>query len=75
MISFSVGSSHPDKYSYEIFYQNLLGWGNLSEKIISIKRNDVICFFSNGDFPSRICYDIFKTALFSQKLLLHISSE
>ena len=32
-------------------------------------------FFSNGDFPSRICCDVFKTALFSEKLLLHTSSE
>ena len=34
-----VGSGHPDKYSYEISHEHLSEWGNLSEKIISIKRN------------------------------------
>ena len=34
-----VGSGHPDKYSYEISHEHLSEWGNLSGKIISIKRN------------------------------------
>ena len=34
-----VGSGHPDRYSYEIPNEYLSGWGNLSGKIISIKRN------------------------------------
>ena len=40
IISSSVCSGHHDKYSYEIPYEYLLGWGSLSEKIISIKRNN-----------------------------------
>ena len=39
MISSSVGSGHPDKQSYKIPHEHLLGWGNFSEKIISIKLN------------------------------------
>ena len=36
MISSSVGSGHPGKYSLEIPHKCLPGWGNLSGKIISI---------------------------------------
>ena len=39
MLSSSVGSGHPDRYSYEIPHEYLSGWGNLSGRIISIKRN------------------------------------
>ena len=39
MISSSVGTSILDDYSYEIPNEYLSGWGNLSGKIISIKRN------------------------------------
>ena len=39
MISSSVGSGYPGKDSYEIPHENLSGWANLSEKIISIKHN------------------------------------
>ena len=39
MIPSSVCSGHPGKYSYEIPHEYLSGWGNLSGKIISIKRN------------------------------------
>ena len=38
MIS-SVGSGHPDKWSYETAHEHLSGWGNLSKKLILIKRN------------------------------------
>ena len=34
-----VRSGHPVKYSYEIPHESLSGWGNLSGKIIPIKRN------------------------------------
>ena len=40
MISSSVGSGHPVKYSYEIPHEYLSGWRNLPGKIILIKRND-----------------------------------
>ena len=39
MISSLFGFRHPDEYSYEIPHEYLSGWGNLSEKIILIKRN------------------------------------
>ena len=39
VISSLVGFGHPDKYSYEITHEYLLGWGNLPGKIISIRRN------------------------------------
>ena len=39
MVSSSVGSGHPDKYSYDIPHEDLLGWGNFLGRIISIKRN------------------------------------
>ena len=39
MISSSVVSCHPGKYSCRILHEYLSGWGNLSGKIISIKRN------------------------------------
>ena len=39
MISSSVGSGHPGKYSYEIHHEYLKWWGNLSGKIISVKRS------------------------------------
>ena len=39
MISSSVGSGHKGKYSYENPHEYLEGRGNLSGKIISIKRN------------------------------------
>ena len=39
MTSSSVGSGHPGKYSYEILHEYLSGWGNLSGKIVLIKRN------------------------------------
>ena len=39
MISSSVGSGHPGKYSYEIPHEYLSGRVNLSGKIISIKHN------------------------------------
>ena len=67
MISSSVGSGHPrsDKSSCEIPHEYVSRQGNLSGKIISIKR----------DVPSRKCCDFFRTALFSDKLLLHMSPE
>ena len=40
IISSSAGSGHPGKYSYEIPYEYLSEWGNLSRKIISIKHNN-----------------------------------
>ena len=54
MISSSVGSGHPGKYSYKIPHEYLWGWGNLPGKIISIKRyhySDLVPFFLNSDFP------------------------
>ena len=39
MISFSVGSGHPGKYSYDTPHEYLSGWGNLSGEIISTKRS------------------------------------
>ena len=39
MIAYSVGTGHPGKYSYEIPHEYLKGWANLSEKVISVKRN------------------------------------
>ena len=39
MISSSVGSGQPGKYSFEIAHEYLTGWAKLSEKIISIKHN------------------------------------
>ena len=39
MISSSVGSGHPGKYSYEIPHEYLSERVNLSGKIISIKHN------------------------------------
>ena len=39
MISSSVGSGHPGKYSYETPHEYLKGWRNLSGKMISVKRN------------------------------------
>ena len=40
MICSLVGSGHPGKYSYEIPHEYSKGSGNLSGKIISVKRND-----------------------------------
>ena len=71
MISSFVGSG---QYSWGISFEYLLGWGNLLGKIISIKRNhysNLFVFFSIGNFPCRMCCDIFRTALFLEKLLLH----
>ena len=48
MIFSSVGSAHHCKYSYEIHHEYLKGWGNLSGKIFSIKRNhqfNLVSFF------------------------------
>ena len=48
MISSSVGSGHPGKYSYEIPHEYLKGLGNLSGEIISAKRNhqsNLVSFF------------------------------
>ena len=39
MISSSVSSGHPDKYPYEILHEDLSGWGDISGKIIPIKRS------------------------------------
>ena len=39
MISSSGGSGHHGKYSYEIPHEYLKGWGKLSGKTISVKRN------------------------------------
>ena len=39
MISSSVGSGNPGKYSYEILHEYLSGWANLWGKIVSIKHN------------------------------------
>ena len=39
MIFSSVGSGHTIKYSFKIPHEYLSRWGNLLEKIISIKRN------------------------------------
>ena len=49
MISSSVGSGHPGKYSYETPHEYLQGWGNLLGKIISVNRNhwsNLVSFFS-----------------------------
>ena len=54
IISSSVGSGHPGKYSYDIPHDYLKGWGNLSGKIISVKRNhssNLVSFFSNSNSP------------------------
>ena len=42
-------------------------WGRISIK----GKHKFNFFFSNGNFPSRICSDFFRTALFLEKLLLH----
>ena len=59
------------------FPMNIYQGGGTSGKIISIKRNHQpnFGFFSNGDFPSRICWDFFRTALFLEKLLLRTSTQ
>ena len=31
----------------------------------------MFCFFSNSDFPSRMCCDFFRTTLFLERLLFH----
>ena len=67
LIVSSVGSGHPDQYSYEIPYEYLSGWENLSDKIISPKRKHYFLY--------RICNNFFRAALFLEKLLFHISSE
>ena len=36
MISSSVGSGHPEKYSYEMPHEYLPGWGNLSGKYFQL---------------------------------------
>ena len=65
IISSSVCSGHYDKYSYEIPYEYLLGWGSLSGKIISIKRNDYFNLkyffkwrfpFSDMTFSGQLCF-------------------
>ena len=59
---------------WEIPHEYLKGWGNLSGNIISIKRNhyfNLVSFFSNSDFPSRICCHFFGTTLFLGEALLH----
>ena len=73
MISSSVGSGLPGKYSHEIRREYLSGRANLSGKIISIKHNHQsnLGFFSNSDFPSRINSDFLRTALFLEKLLIY----
>ena len=48
----SVGSSHPNQYSYEIHHEYLSGWENLWEKIILSKLEHY--------FPYRICSNLFK---------------
>ena len=78
LISSSVGSGHLGKYLYEIPHEYLKGWGNLSGKIISVKRNhwsNLVSFFLNSDFSPRICCHFFRTTLFWVKLLLPIFSE
>ena len=69
MISSSVGSDQPGKYSYEIPHEYLKGGGNLSGKIISVKLNHqsnlVSSFFqmSISPFPSDICFPTFSRQL------------
>ena len=69
MISSSVGSDQPGKYSYEIPHEYLKGGGNLSGKIISVKLNHqsnlVSSFFqmSISPFPSDICFPTFSGQL------------
>ena len=74
MISSSVSSG---QYSWGISYEYLLGWENLSGKIISIKHNhwSYMSFFSNRDFPYGMCCDFFRSTLFLEKLLLHTFSK
>ena len=38
LIISSVGSGHPDQYSYQILHENLSVWKNVPEKIIPTKR-------------------------------------
>ena len=71
MISSSVDSG---QYSWEVSYEYFPRWGNLSGKI-NVITSLIWDFFSNSDFPSRVCCDFFRTALLLEKLLLHTFSE
>ena len=65
MVSSSVSSGHPDKYSYEIPQENLLGWGNLLERIISIKRNH----YSNLEAASSLVKLHFQKFIFFEAVI------
>ena len=49
LIISSVGSGHPNQYSYEIPHEYLSGWKDLSEKITRRKHY----------FPYHICSNFF----------------
>ena len=71
MVSSSVSSGHPDKYSNEIPHEDLLGWGNLLGRIISIKRNH----YSNLEAASALDklhfqkFIFFEAVIFTKQLL------
>ena len=56
LIVSSVGSDHPEQYSYEITYEYFSGWEKLLEKIISTKRKRYS--------PYRICRNFLRQPYF-----------
>ena len=64
MITSSVDSGHPSKDSHEIPHESLSGWGNLSGKIISIKRNHYsnLRFFCKCGFPFSYMLQLFQNS-------------
>ena len=64
MITSWVGSGHPGKDSHEIPHESLSGWGNLSGKIISIKRNHYsnLRFFCKCGFPFSYMLQLFQNS-------------
>ena len=62
MISSSIGSSHPAKYSFENPTEYLSGWRNLSV---------IWEFVFKWRFIFPIFCDFFRTILFLEKLLIH----
>ena len=73
MISSSVGSS---QYSWRMPYEYLAGWGNLSGKIISIKRNHQSGVYFQIAISLIACLaTFFRATLFLKTLLLYTFSE
>ena len=78
MISSSFVSGHPGKYSHETPHEYLSGWANLSY-CKYFQSNIIISliwhFFSNSDFLSRICCDLFTTSfVFAEATSSHFFS-